>query len=61
MKFYSKQNILNNFQYGFRSDHSTSHAILDLNEKILENKDKSLLDHYPPGVQLPPLGILVDL
>ena len=39
LKFLNKNHILNDYQYGFRNKHSTSHAILDINENLLSNKD----------------------
>ena len=33
-------NILTDSQYGFRSDHSTSMALIDLYDKISESVDK---------------------
>ena len=33
--FLSKFNILSNCQYGFRRNHSTSHAVTDLEDKII--------------------------
>ena len=38
-KFLIKNEILTNHQFGFRSGHSTSHAILSINEQILANVD----------------------
>ena len=44
-KFVENHNILNNSQYGFRQDHSTSLAIIDLIEDITfaSNKRKSTI------------------
>ena len=39
IKFISKNNILYNLQYGFRSKHSTQHAILDIANTINSNMD----------------------
>ena len=39
IKFISKNNILYNLQYGFRSKHSTQHAILDIVNTINSNMD----------------------
>ena len=36
-KFVDKYFILNNSQFGFRSGHSTTHAITNIHERILEN------------------------
>ena len=38
-KFLIKKNILTNNQFGFRTGHSTAHAILNINEQILANSD----------------------
>ena len=37
--FLEKHNILTNVQFGYRSSHSTSHAILNISEKIMKNLD----------------------
>ena len=42
IKYLDKYKIINNFQYGFRTAHSTNHAILDINENILAYKDQGL-------------------
>ena len=39
IKFINKKSILNNNQFGFRSAHSTVHAITTIHERILENVD----------------------
>ena len=38
--FISENNILTQFQYGFRKGHNTSHGITHLNEKIIEQLEK---------------------
>ena len=38
-KYLIKNKILTNYQFGFRSGHSTAHAILNINEQILANID----------------------
>ena len=40
--FLTENDILNKNQYGFRKGHSTSHAITHLNEKLIENLEKSM-------------------
>jgi len=42
-KFVKDCNILYDQQYGFRGKHSTQHAILDIVNKILQNRDKVIL------------------
>ena len=37
--FLKKHNIMSNFQFGYRSQHSTTHAILNISENILRNLD----------------------
>jgi hypothetical protein len=49
--FIETKNILSNSQYGFRSNHSTSLAILELIEKISSSIDESLVT----------IGVFVDL
>ena len=34
IKFLDKNKILTMNQYGFRADHSTAHAIIDINDRI---------------------------
>ena len=41
IKFLNRNSILSNNQFGFRSAHSTSHAITSIHEKILENVDNN--------------------
>ena len=38
--FFTKNNIISSQQYGFRKNHSTSLAVLDLLSVLLQNKDK---------------------
>ena len=38
-KFLIKNNILTKNQFGFRSKHSTAHAIMNVNEQVLANRD----------------------
>ena len=40
--FIEKNNLLYNGQYGFRSAHSTQHAILDIINQIQNNMEKSM-------------------
>ena len=40
LSFLSKHRILSNYQFGYRSNHSTSHAILNISDNILRNLDK---------------------
>ena len=40
-KYLTKNSILTNNQFGFRSGHSTNHAILNINEQILSNIDSN--------------------
>ena len=47
--FLEKYNILSPSQYGFRSCHSTQHAILDITSKILQNMNNKL---YTCGIFL---------
>ena len=35
--FLKKHNIMSNFQFGYRLQHSTTHAILNISENILRN------------------------
>ena len=37
--FLSKHNILSNYQFGYRKQHSTTHAILNISDQILRNLD----------------------
>ena len=37
IKYIEKNSIINNSQFGFRSGHSTTHAITSIHERILEN------------------------
>ena len=37
--FLSKHHILSNYQFGYRTQHSTSHAILNISDAILRNLD----------------------
>ena len=48
IKFIQKKKILNNSQFGFRSAHSTVHAITSIHEKVLENinNDKHTISIY---------------
>ena len=39
IKYLNKKSILSNSQFGFRSAHSTTHAITSIYEKVLENVD----------------------
>jgi len=41
--YFSKNNSLSQQQYGFRNNHSTSLAITDLYENLLQNLDKKLV------------------
>ena len=40
MSYLTKNNILTNFLFGYRSQHSTTHAILNISDNILSNFDK---------------------
>ena len=40
LKFLHKHDILSIYQYGYRTNHSTSHAMLNVSENILDNIDK---------------------
>ena len=40
VSYISKNNILYNKQFGYRSNHSTAHAILNISDHILNNFDK---------------------
>ena len=40
LSYLTKNNILTNFQFGYRSQHSTTHAILNISDNILSNFDK---------------------
>ena len=37
--FFKKHNILSPYQFGYRSNHSTTHAILNISDNILNNLD----------------------
>ena len=39
-KFLETNNLINSLQFGFRQKHSTSHALINLNDKIREQLDK---------------------
>ena len=41
IKFINRKSILTSSQFGFRSAHSTTHAITSIHEKILENVDNN--------------------
>ena len=41
--YFTKNNLLSQQQYGFRNNHSTSLAITDLYESLLQNLDKKLI------------------
>ena len=41
MKYLNQKHIISNNQYGFRSKHSTNHALIDITEQIRYNLDKS--------------------
>ena len=38
--FLSKHKILSNYQFGYRNQHSTNHAILNISDRILRNLDE---------------------
>ena len=40
--FLSKHDILSSYQFGYRSSHSTNHAILNISDRILRNLDAKL-------------------
>ena len=42
LSFLSKNKILTDFQFGYRKDHSTTHAILNISDNILNNFDKKI-------------------
>ena len=42
LSFLSKNNVLTDFQFGYRSNHSTTHAILNISDNILSNFDKKI-------------------
>ena len=50
-KFIDKLQLLNNCQYGFRSQMSTSHALLDLVEQITSSIDAKKIS----------IGVFIDL
>ena len=50
-KYLNMKNILCPSQYGFRQEHSTQHAILDIDNKIQTNMDDKLYS----------CGIFIDL
>ena len=50
-KFIDKNNILSTSQYGFRTNMSTSHALIDLVEEITTSLDKKKYT----------LGVFIDL
>ena len=50
-KFFDKFQLLNNCQYGFRSQMSTSHALLDLVEDITSSIDAKKIS----------IGVFIDL
>ena len=39
IKFFDKHNVFSDSQYGFRKSHSTTHAIANINEIIVNNMD----------------------
>jgi len=41
--YFTKSNLLSQQQYGFRNNHSTSLAVTDLYENLLQNLDKKLI------------------
>ena len=43
IEYFTKNNLLSRQQYGFRNNHSTSLAITDLYENLLQNLDKKLI------------------
>ncbi len=40
LTYLSKNNILTDYQFGYRESHSTTHAILNITDNILNNLDK---------------------
>ena len=42
LSFLSKNKILTDFQFGYRTNHSTTHAILNISDNILNNFDKKI-------------------
>ena len=45
--FILKHNILSDFQFGYRSQHSTTHAILNICDNILKNFDNKKSTPFP--------------
>ena len=41
IRFIDKEDIIYNFQFGFRKSHSTNHAIINLVEKVNQALDSS--------------------
>ena len=42
LSYLSKNKILTDFQFGYRTNHSTTHAILNISDNILNNFDKKM-------------------
>ena len=40
VSFLSKHDILSNYQFGYRTKHSTTHAILNISDTIIRNLDE---------------------
>ena len=41
--FFERNNVFYNYQFGFRSNYSTNHALIEITEQIWNTCDKNLL------------------